>query len=221
MKKNITELVFILDKSGSMSGLEADTIGGFNSMIAKQDASEGEVIVSTVLFSNDMTVLHDRISVSEVGKMTDKQYSVGGCTALLDAIGGAIHHIKKIHKKMEEEVRPDKTLFVITTDGQENASKKYNYEKVKKMVEKRKKDGWEFLFLGAGIDAISEAARFGIDESRAVKYECDGAGTALNFAVLGNAIAKVRRSSSSVEMSDALGVEWKEEIEEYYEKCNG
>ena len=208
MKKNITELVFILDKSGSMSGLEADTIGGFNSMIAKQDASEGEVIVSTVLFSNDMTVLHDRVSVSEVGKMTDKQYSVGGCTALLDAIGGAIHHIKKIHKKMEEEVRPDKTLFVITTDGQENASKKYNYEKVKKMVEKRKKDG-------------SEAARFGIDESRAVKYECDGAGTALNFAVLGNAIAKVRRSSSSVEMSDALGVEWKEEIEEYYEKCNG
>ena len=205
MHKGLTEVVFILDRSGSMGGLEADTIGGFNSMIQKQRKEEGEAIISTVLFDDQMEVIYDRTPVDKIQPMTDQQYYVRGCTALLDAIGGAIHHIAKVHKHSNEEDRPEKTLFIITTDGMENSSRKYDYKKVKKMVEKaRDKHGWEFLFLGANIDAISEAGKFGISAERAINYECDSAGTALNYEVLSNAVSAVRRSRSRKETAMAM-----------------
>ncbi|MEE1162246.1 MAG: vWA domain-containing protein, partial [Lachnospiraceae bacterium] len=178
MKKNLTELVFILDRSGSMAGLEKDTIGGFNAMIEKQKAEEGEAYISTVLFDNYSEVIHDRVALSDVPKLTEKEYYVRGCTALLDAVGGAIHHIGNVHKYAREEDRPEKTLFVITTDGMENASRRYSYEKVREMTKRQKeKYGWEFLFLGANIDAAKEAARFGIDADRAADYHADTQGT--------------------------------------------
>ena len=168
MKKNMTELVMILDRSGSMGGLESDTIGGYNSMIRRQRESDGEVLVSTVLFDDRSEVLYDRVSLEKLPQMTEKEYYVRGCTALLDAIGGAIHHIGNIHKYARDEDRPEKTIFVITTDGMENASREYSYERVKKMVERQKeKYGWEFLFLGANIDAIETGGRFGISADRA------------------------------------------------------
>ncbi len=205
MHKGLTEVVFILDRSGSMGGLEADTIGGFNSMIQKQRKEEGEAIISTVLFDDQMEVIYDRAPVDKIQPMTDQQYYVRGCTALLDAIGGAIHHIAKVHKHANEEDRPEKTLFIITTDGMENSSRKYDYKKVKKMVEKaRDKHGWEFLFLGANIDAISEAGKFGISAERAINYECDSAGTALNYEVLSNAVSAVRKSRSRKETAMAM-----------------
>jgi len=200
MRKGLTEVVFILDRSGSMSGLEADTIGGFNSLIKKQKNEEGEAYISTILFDDRTEVIYDRVPVAKVEPMTDKQYYVRGCTALLDAIGGAIHHISNVHKYAREEDRPEKTLFVITTDGMENASRTYNYDKVKKMVEKaKKKYEWEFLFLGANIDAIDVAGRFGIDANRAINYECDSEGTALNYKVLSDAVSVVRKSRSRKE----------------------
>ena len=162
MRKGLTELVFILDRSGSMSGLEADTIGGFNSMITKQKKGEGEAIVSTVLFDDQAEVLHDRIDIDKIELMNDQQYYVRGCTALLDAVGGAIHHIGNVHKYAREEDRPEKTLFIITTDGMENSSRRYDYDRVKNMVERQKERfGWEFIFLGANIDAVEVAGRFG------------------------------------------------------------
>lgn len=167
MKKNLTEIVFILDRSGSMAGLEDDTIGGFNAMIEKQKREPGEALVSTVLFDNDCEVIHDRIAVQKIVPLTRNEYYVRGCTALLDAVGGAIHHIGNVHKYAREEDRPEKTLFVITTDGMENASRKYSYDRLKAMIERQKgKYGWEFLFLGANIDAAKEAARFGIGADR-------------------------------------------------------
>lgn len=205
MRKGLTEVVFILDRSGSMSGLEADTIGGFNSMIDRQRAEEGEAYISTVLFDDMTEVIYDRVDVSKVEPMTDNQYYVRGCTALLDAIGGAIHHIGNVHKYAREEDRPEKTLFVITTDGMENASRHYSYDRVKKMVEKQKNEyGWEFLFLGANIDAVEVAGRFGIGADRAVNYECDSAGTALNFSVLAETVSAVRRSESREELDMAI-----------------
>jgi len=205
MRKGLTEVVFILDRSGSMSGLEADTIGGFNSMIEKQKKEEGEAFISTVLFDDRTEVLYDRVDVRKIEPMNDRQYYVRGCTALLDAIGGAIHHIGNVHKYAREEDRPEKTLFIITTDGMENASRQYTYSKVKKMVEKQKeKYGWEFLFLGANIDAIEVAGRFGISADRAVNYECDSEGTALNFTVLSNTVSAVRKSRSREEMNQAV-----------------
>lgn len=205
MRKGLTEVVFILDRSGSMSGLESDTIGGFNSMIEKQRKEEGEAYISTVLFDDRTEVLYDRVPVGKVEPMNDSQYYVRGCTALLDALGGAIHHIANIHKYAREEDRPEKTLFIITTDGMENASHIYNYDKVKKMVEhEKKKHGWEFLFLGANIDAIAVAGRFGIGADRALNYECDGAGTSLNFKVLSDTVSAVRRSKSRAEMDEAV-----------------
>ena len=211
MKKNLTEMVFILDKSGSMSGLEADTIGGFNGMIEKQKKEEGEALVSTVLFSDESRVLHDRVDLRKIEPMTDKQYYVGGCTALIDAIGGAIHHIGNVHKYAREEDRPEHTIFVITTDGMENASRHYSSDKVKAMVQRQKeKYGWEFLFLGANIDAVETAARFGIGEDRAVNFCNDAQGQALNYMEVCDAVRTVRRS-------EKLDRSWKQKIEEDFE----
>ena len=191
----MTELVFILDRSGSMSGLEKDTIGGFNAMIEKQKREDGQALVSTVLFDNESVVIHDRLPLDRVPPLTEREYYTRGCTALLDAVGGAIHHIGNIHKYARKEDVPDKTLFIITTDGYENASRRYDYEKVRHMIQHEKeKHGWEFLFLGANIDAAAEAKRFGIDADRAVTYKCDAAGTALNYDVISEAVCHVRAS---------------------------
>ena len=208
----LTELVFILDRSGSMGGLEADTIGGFNAMIEKQKKESGEAYVSTVLFDNTSEVIHDRLCLSAVPELTEEQYFVRGCTALLDAVGGAIHHIGNVHKYIRKEDVPDKTLFVITTDGMENASRKYTYEKVRKMIERQKKQyGWEFLFLGANIDAAREAKRFGISADRAANYHCDEEGTALNYEVISEAVSRVRCCAP-------LTADWKARIDEDFEK---
>ena len=189
----MTELVFILDRSGSMSGLERDTIGGFNSMIEKQKKEAGEAVVSTVLFDNESVVIHDRLPLSKVPHMTEEEYFTRGCTALLDALGGAIHHIGNVHKYARKEDVPEKTMFIITTDGYENASKRYDYDKIRRMIERQKeKYGWEFLFLGANIDAAAEAKRFGISADRAVDYLADAEGTALNYKVLNNIVSSVR-----------------------------
>lgn len=211
MRKGLTEIVFILDRSGSMSGLEADTIGGFNSLITKQKKEEGEAIVSTVLFNDECQVLHDRKKLEQLEPLTDKDYYVRGCTALLDAVGGAIHHIGNVHKYAREEDRPEKTLFIITTDGQENSSRRYTYEKVKHMVEHQKeKYGWEFLFLGANIDAAKEAARFGIRRDRAVDYHADSQGTEVNYRALSHAVSCVRNCET--EYLDEVLEDWDEEI---------
>lgn len=212
MKEGLTEIVFILDKSGSMSGLEKDTIGGYNSFIEKQKNVEGEALVSTVLFSDENEVVHDRIPISKVEPMNDAQYSVGGCTALLDAIGGAIHHIGNVHKYAREEDVPEKTIFVITTDGEENSSRNYDYRRIKQMIERQQeKYKWEFLFLGANIDAIGEASKLGIRSDCAVRYECDGVGTNLNFATVSDAIGCVR-------VGKAIKENWCEEIVAYQKK---
>ena len=211
MKKDCTELVFILDRSGSMAGLESDTIGGFNAMIEKQKKNEGACWVSTILFSDRSQVVHDRLPLEKVPIMTDREYCVGGCTALLDAIGDAVKHIANIHKYAREEDVPAHTLFVITTDGMENASHRYGSDEVKKLIEAKKEQGWEFLFLGANIDAVETAKRFGIREDRAVNYHADSAGTALNYEVLSEAVSSVRASVP-------LGRKWKARIDEDYEK---
>lgn len=205
MRKGLTEVVFILDKSGSMSGLEADTIGGFNGMLKKQQKEEGEALISLVLFSDQSEVIYDRMSVEKIEPLNEQQYCVGGCTALLDAIGGAVKHIGNVHKYAREEDIPEKTLFIITTDGMENASRRYNYQQLKQLIEQQKKQyGWEFLFLGANIDAIEVAGRFGISEDRAINYECDEDGTDLNFCVLSNTISAVRRSKSRKETARVM-----------------
>ena len=215
MRKNLTEIVFILDRSGSMNGLERDTIGGFNSMIEQQKKTEGEALISTVLFDNVSEVLHDRVDVKKIRPMTDRDYTVRGCTALLDAIGGAIHHIGNVHKYARPEDVPEHTMFVITTDGMENASRRYDSEKVKQMIERQKeKYGWEFLFLGANIDAVETASQFGIGADRAVNYQCDSEGTALNYEVVSEAISSVRCSAP-------LNADWKKRIDEDYKKRGG
>lgn len=215
MKKNLTEIVFILDRSGSMSGLEADTIGGFNSMIAKQKKAEGDALISTVLFDSTSEVLHDRVDVQRVRQMTNRDYEVGGCTALLDAIGGAIRHIGNIHKYARPEDVPEHTMFIITTDGMENASRFYSVDRVRHMIERQtEKYGWEFLFLGANIDAIETARSFGIGADRAVNYHSDSEGTQLNYEVLSDAISAVRSSQPIPEG-------WKERIDEDFKKRRG
>ena len=210
MKKGLTEMVFILDRSGSMSGLEADTIGGFNSMIERQKKEEGEALVSTVLFSDGSEVIHDRLDLRKIEPMTDKQYYVHGCTALIDAIGDAIHHIGNVHKYARTEDRPEHTIFIITTDGMENASRRYTSDRVKAMVQRQKdKYGWEFLFLGANIDAVETAARFGISEDRAVDFVSDSAGQQLNYAEISEAVRTVRSCRP-------LTSNWKRNIEQDY-----
>ena len=208
MKKNLSEIVFLLDRSGSMSGLEKDTIGGFNAMIEKQKKEQGEALISTVLFDHEMKVLHDRVKVQDVKPISEKDYQVRGCTALLDAMGGAIHHIGNVHKYARNEDVPEHTIFVITTDGMENASSHYSSSKVRTMVERQKeKSGWEFLFLGANMDAIAAAKDFGIEEDKAVEYRSDDIGTRLNYAVMSEAICEFR-TKGTVEKS------WKQKIED-------
>ena len=205
MRKGLTELVFILDRSGSMQGLEKDTIGGFNSMIEKQKKEDGEALVSTVLFDDAAEVIYDRTDIGRGEPMTDRQYYVRGCTALLDAVGGAIHHIGNVHKYAREEDVPEKTIFIITTDGMENASRRYSYDKVQRMIERQKeKYHWEFLFLGANIDAVREAARLGISGSRAANYVHDSKGTQLNYDVLSGVVSRARASGSAEEMNAYL-----------------
>lgn len=213
MKKNLTELVMILDKSGFMGGLESDTIGGYNSMLKKQSETDGEVLVSTVLFDDRSEVLYDRVPLTKIPQMTDKEYYVRGCTALLDAVGGAIHHIGNVHKYAREEDRPEKTIFVTTTDGLENASREYSYDRVKKMGERQKeKYDWEFLFLGANINAIETAGRFGISADRAANYNSDHEGTALNYEVLAATVSEMRVSAAPIDGS------WKKRIDEDYKR---
>jgi len=208
MKKNLTEMVFILDRSGSMHGLEGDTIGGFNAMIEKQKRAEGEALVSTVLFDDVSEVLHDRVPLYKIAPMTENDYTVRGCTALVDAIGGAIHHIGNVHKYARKEDVPEHTVFVIITDGMENASHRYNIDKVRAMIERQKERyGWEFLFFGANIDAVETARGFGIGADRAVEYRADSAGTALNYEVVGEAMYCMRAAKP-------VGAEWKKRIEE-------
>ena len=211
MKKNdLTELVFILDRSGSMAGLEADTIGGFNSLLEQQRKQEGEVLISTVLFDHEMKVLHDRLPIEEVQPLTAEDYTVRGSTALIDAIGLSIHHIGNIHKYARKEDVPARTMFVITTDGYENASHIYSSDKVKKMIERQKeKYGWEFLFIGANIDAVETAARFGIHSDRAANYHADAKGTRNVYATVSNAIENYREEA-------CLAPGWAKDIEKDY-----
>ena len=212
MKKNLTELVFILDRSGSMAGLEGDTIGGFNAMIEKQKNEPGEAYVSTVLFDNESSVIHDRVDIQKVAPMTRADYYVRGCTALLDAVGKAIQHIGNVHKYAREEDRPEKTLFVITTDGMENASREYTYDRLKMLIQRQKdKYGWEFLFLGANIDAAKEAARFGIGADRAANYHADRQGTAVIYEAVSEAVCNVRASRP-------MSANWKKRVDEDFRK---
>lgn len=215
MKNNLTELVFILDKSGSMAGLETDTIGGYNSMLKKQKDADGEAIVTTVLFNHDYELLHDRINVKGISPITDKDYEVGGTTALLDAIGFTIQKIINVQKRTNEAEQAERVLFVITTDGLENASHEYSADKIKKMVKHQKeKYGWEFMFLGANIDAISTAEKFGIDEDFAVDYHADQLGTQLNYEAVNEVVLKLR-SGKKIDRS------WKEDIERDYNRRSG
>lgn len=220
MSEGYTEIVYILDRSGSMGGLETDTIGGFNSMMEKQKRTGEKALVSTVLFDNECEVLHDRVEIEKVNKMTDKEYFVRGCTALLDAVGGAIHHIGNIHKYAREEDRPEKTIFVITTDGMENASSRYSYDKVQKMVKhQQKKYGWEFIFIGANIDAYEEAQRFGIIKDRAVNYVCDEVGIANVYAGVSKAVCAVMSAKKATEVESCLSESgWEREIKADFKK---
>lgn len=210
MKKDLTELVFILDRSGSMQHLTSDTIGGFNSLIEKQRSETGECYVSTVLFNHNSEVLHDRKPLSEIGKMTASEYSAQGNTALIDAIGAAIHHIGNVHKYARPEDVPEHTLFVIITDGMENASRTYTSDKVKEMIERQKsKYGWEFLFIGANIDAVETAQSFGISEDRAVDYLADSEGTDVVFNEVCAAVSMTRKAKLSSSWSDNIKSDFK------------
>ncbi|MBQ9413314.1 MAG: VWA domain-containing protein [Oscillospiraceae bacterium] len=216
MKNDITELVFILDRSGSMAGLESDTIGGFNAFVEKQKKQPGTCYVSTVLFDNECEVLHDRVPLQDVKPMTEADYSVRGCTALLDALGGAIRHIGNIHKYARKEDVPEHTIFVITTDGMENASRRYTAEEVKRRITKQeKKCGWEFLFVAANIDAVETAGRLGVRPDRAVNYHADRRGTEVVYETVCNAVSQVRRSMP-------LAASWSKNIDEDFQsrKCS-
>ena len=213
MNQNLTEIVFLLDRSGSMSGLEADTIGGFNSLLEKQKKEPGDAILSAVLFDHECEVVYDRVDIRKAEPMSEKQYYTRGSTALLDALGGAVHHIATAHRYAREEDRPGKTIFVITTDGMENSSRRWTYSEVRRLVEHEKeKYGWEFLFLGANMDAISAAGRIGINADRAVRYEHDSEGTALNFEVVSKAVCAMRCDAAP------LAASWKDDIDRDFQK---
>lgn len=213
MNAELTELVFILDRSGSMNGLESDTIGGFNGMISKQKAEGEKVNVTTVLFDDEVEIIHDRFSIDIIEPLTEKEYFVRGCTALLDAVGEAIKKIENVQKHLPEAHKAGKVIFVITTDGLENSSVEYSYNDIKRMIEAKKECGWEFLFLGANIDAGKEAEKMGIARDRAVTYENDHKGVALNYETVGRAVRHATKSRScSVELSD----DWADEIVEYH-----
>ena len=218
MKTNLTELVFILDRSGSMSGLESDTIGGFNSMLQKQQAEPGECRITTILFDNQYEVLHDRIDIKAVSPITEREYFVRGNTALLDAVGKTINKIGGVQKNTAEEYRADKVLFVITTDGMENASREFDYGKLKSMIERQKsKYGWEFIFLGANIDAVDVANRFGIERNRAQNFRNDSEGITLNYEVLSQTVSMFREAPRGAKLS----AEWSETIEADFKKRGG
>ena len=214
MKKNLTELVFILDRSGSMSGLESDTIGGYNSFLEKQKEEDGSCLVSTVLFNQHSKVIHDRVDLVKIEKMERKDYLASGTTALIDAMGDAIHHIKNVHKYIRKEDVPENTIFVIITDGLENASHKYSSDDVKKMVEQQKEKGWEFLFLGANIDAVETARTYGIAEDRTSDYLCDEAGIEKNFDALSKSVKSFRACGK-------IEADWAAPIKEDYKKRKG
>jgi uncharacterized protein YegL len=212
MKKGLTELVFILDKSGSMGGLETDTIGGFNALLEKQKAVEGECHITTVLFDNNYELLHDRIDIKAVSPISEKEYCVGGTTALLDAIGRTIQKIGNAQKNTAHDYRAEKVMFVIITDGEENASREYSAERVKQMIEHQKtRYGWAFIFLGANVDAVATAGRFGISADRAQNYHADSEGVELNFRVMSEAVATFRKSA-------AMPEGWNNEIQEDYKR---
>ena len=210
MKNNITELVFILDRSGSMAGLEQDTVGGFNAMLERQKRQEGDCYVSTVLFNTQSQVLHDRIPLAQVPPMTDSDYQVGGCTALLDALGSSIHHIGLIHRYARPEDVPEHTVFVITTDGMENASHHYSSDQVKEMISRQEMEhGWEFLFIAANIDAVETGEKFGIRRDRAVNYHADSQGTEVLYETVSEAVSAVRRTMP-------VAANWSRRIDEDY-----
>ncbi|HYE12298.1 MAG TPA: hypothetical protein VEF53_19180 [Patescibacteria group bacterium] len=212
MKTNLTELVFILDRSGSMSGLESDTIGGFNAMLKRQKEETGDAIITTVLFDDKYELLHDRINIKAIAPITEKDYYVCGSTALLDAVGKTIQKIVSVQKHTAEEQRADKIMFVITTDGMENASREYTYGRIKQMVEHQKtKYGWEYVFLGANIDAVETAARFGIREDRAANYHADSEGTILNYEAVSCVVSELRANK-------AIDRTWKSKIDNDYER---
>ena len=212
MKKGLTELVFILDRSGSMSGLESDTIGGYNAMLEKQKKEPGKAVISTVLFDDRYELLHDRINLQGIEPITDKEYFVRGSTALLDAVGNTINKIGNVQKHTAEDERAEHIMLVITTDGMENASREFSYEKVRQMIEHQKsKYSWEFIFLGANIDAIAAAERFGISKDRAANYNADSEGTLLNYEVISETVSCMRASR-------AISEDWKDRIEEDFKK---
>lgn len=213
MDVGLTELVFILDRSGSMSGLEDDTIGGFNGMIEKQKKEGERVNVTTVLFDDKVDIIHDRFPIDIIQPMTDQDYFVRGCTALLDAVGDSISKIDNVQKHLPEDHKAGKVIFVITTDGHENSSARYDYSDIRRMIEAKKECGWEFLFLGANIDAAREAEKIGIARNRSVTYENDHKGVALNYEVVGRA---VRRASKSRSVSDFMEEDWSDDIAEYH-----
>ncbi|HIT06524.1 MAG TPA: VWA domain-containing protein [Candidatus Scybalocola faecipullorum] len=214
MKKGLTELVFVLDRSGSMSGLESDTIGGFNRMIEKQKTEPGEVMVTTVLFDHQYEVIHDRFPIHMIRPLTEKDYYARGCTALLDAVGMTIDKVSRIQRYLPREAQAEKVIFVITTDGYENSSKEYTYKQIREMIRQKEQAHWEFIFLGANMDAVSEAEKIGIAHDRAAAFENDSDGVQLNYEVITETISAMRACAPTSRIDGT----WKKKIDDDYKK---